>query len=139
VPITRDIGSVLIPALPFAQTVNEYYPGQGIAAHTDTVDAFEDGFSSVSLASQVTMDFASPGGGEAHSVLLPPRSLVVFTGDARYIWTHAIADRKLDRVDGDLLPRGRRVSLTFRKIIPKLELELPVGVPSLFKGEEEEK
>jgi alkylated DNA repair protein alkB family protein 8 len=47
---------------------------------------------------------------------LEPRSLVLMTGEARYNWLHSIASRKIDRLDGLLKFRHRRVSLTFRKI-----------------------
>jgi alkylated DNA repair protein alkB family protein 8 len=38
------------------------------------------------------------------------------TGEARYNWLHSIASRKIDKVDGLLKFRHRRVSLTFRKV-----------------------
>jgi hypothetical protein len=41
---------------------------------------------------------------------------MVFSGEARYNWLHSIAQRKVDRVDGLLRFRHRRVSLTFRKV-----------------------
>ena len=47
---------------------------------------------------------------------LEPRSLVVFSGEARYNWLHSIALRKVDKVEGKLKFRHRRISLTFRKI-----------------------
>jgi SAM-dependent methyltransferase len=43
-------------------------------------------------------------------------------GDARYKWSHSIAARLNDKVDGKLLPRGRRVSLTFRHALVPGEL-----------------
>ena len=68
-------------------TVNEYLPGQGIRSHIDTHSAFHDGLLSVSLGTQVVMDFkrgeawcsqGSPREGtvvDTHkSVVLPPRS-----------------------------------------------------------------
>lgn len=48
------------------------------------------------------------------SVWLPPRSLLLLTGASRYDWTHAIAQRKTDLVDGEVRPRSTRTSLTFR-------------------------
>jgi hypothetical protein len=36
---------------------------------------------------------------------------------ARYEWTHEIPTRRSDAIDGERLPRGRRISLTFRKVI----------------------
>ena len=47
---------------------------------------------------------------------LKPGSLMVFSGEARYNWLHSIALRKVDKVDGLLKFRHRRVSLTFRKV-----------------------
>jgi alkylated DNA repair dioxygenase AlkB len=51
------------------------------------------------------------------SLLLEPRSAVVLQDDARYCWTHAIAGRKQDRWGEKVLPRERRLSLTFRKVL----------------------
>jgi alkylated DNA repair protein alkB family protein 8 len=49
---------------------------------------------------------------------LPRRSLIVFSGASRYAWAHAIPMRKGDvRVGGHWVPRDRRVSLTFRRIL----------------------
>ena len=50
-------------------------------------------------------------------VLLEPRSLVVMQGDARYTWKHAILPRKRDEVDGQVIARRRRLSLTFRTVL----------------------
>ena len=40
-------------------TINEYLPGQGIAAHVETHSAFEDALFGISLLSGITMDFAN--------------------------------------------------------------------------------
>ena len=50
------------------------------------------------------------------SIYLPPRSCIWFYGESRFFWKHGIAFRKTDIVDGQIIPRGRRVSLTFRKV-----------------------
>ncbi|XP_033742555.1 alkylated DNA repair protein alkB homolog 8-like [Pecten maximus] len=103
-------------------TVNKYQPGQGIPPHVDTPSAFEDGIMSLSLGSQVLMDFRHPTGKHL-SVLLPAQSLLIMTGESRYVWSHGITPRKSDIVhtpDGrlTLVHRGTRISYTFRKIIP---------------------
>lgn len=54
--------------------------------------------------------------GQERSVYLPARSAAIFSGEARYAWTHGIACRKMDLVDGQIRQRSRRISLTFRKI-----------------------
>lgn len=97
--------------------VNEYLPGQGISAHVDCIPCFGPTLSSLSLNSSCLMDLTSLKGTDKVSILLNPRSLLVLGGSARYQWKHAIAARKSDRVDGSILQRGRRVSLTFRNVI----------------------
>uniref|UniRef100_UPI00358F5DC6 alkylated DNA repair protein alkB homolog 8 isoform X3 n=1 Tax=Myxine glutinosa TaxID=7769 RepID=UPI00358F5DC6 len=103
-------------------TVNRYEPGQGIPPHVDTHSAFEDGIVSLSLGSQVVMDFRHPCGTRV-PVSLPARSLLVMTGDSRYLWSHGITPRKFDTIsnrlqDGGptLATRGMRISFSFRKI-----------------------
>ncbi|XP_049634521.1 alkylated DNA repair protein alkB homolog 8 [Suncus etruscus] len=112
-------------------TVNQYEPGHGIPAHVDTHSAFEDEIISLSLGSEIVMDFKHPDGATV-PVLLPRRSLLVMRGEARYLWAHGITPRKFDTVQasqghkggiiisdtGDLTlhKRGVRVSFTFRKV-----------------------
>ncbi|XP_042760998.1 alkylated DNA repair protein alkB homolog 8 isoform X1 [Panthera leo] len=112
-------------------TVNQYEPGHGIPAHIDTHSAFEDEIVSLSLGSEVVMDFKHPDGITV-PVMLPRRSLLVMTGESRYLWTHGITPRKFDTVQaskghksgiitsdvGDLTlsKRGIRTSFTFRKV-----------------------
>lgn len=100
-------------------TVNEYLPGQGIAAHIDTHAAFTTAIASLSLENEIVMEFRRPGSDGVEGVepvLLPPRSLVVMTGASRYEWTHAIQPRLFDVVDGARVDRKRRLSITFRKV-----------------------
>lgn len=49
-------------------------------------------------------------------VYLPRRSMLILTGPARYNYNHGIAYRKSDMHHGELIPRHRRVSLTFRQV-----------------------
>ncbi len=96
--------------------INEYQPGQGISAHIDCVPCFADTIASLSLGSPCVMDYNHSKTGEKSSLLLEPRSLIVLSGDARYQWQHAIAGRKTDRHNGQIIQRARRISLTFRKV-----------------------
>ena len=102
--------------------VNEYEPGQGISNHVDIPHLFGDEIISISLASDVIMEFTSPDSKKV-SVLLPRRSAVILEGDARYKWKHGIPARKKDQLEnGNVLIRGKRISLTYRymkKKIPK--------------------
>lgn len=96
--------------------VNEYEPGQGIAAHVDCEPCFGDTVASLSLGSPVVMAFAKIGGEGRHEIVLESGSLLVMTGPARYGWTHAIAARKSDVIGGVRCRRERRVSVTFRTV-----------------------
>jgi len=90
-------------------------PGQGIPPHVDTHSPFQEILASIGLKSGATMHFRNPEG-LTTDLYLEPRSLVVMSGEARYNWLHSIAMRKIDRLDGLLKFRHRRVSLTFRKL-----------------------
>nr|MCU0491978.1 alpha-ketoglutarate-dependent dioxygenase AlkB [Chloroflexaceae bacterium] len=102
----------LVQHEPDQAIINEYEPGQGIADHVDCTPCFNDVVISLSLASAVVMDVKQKG--QSVPVLLEPRSLLVLRGEARYDWTHGIARRQHDTVNGEILPRGRRLSVTFR-------------------------
>ena len=97
--------------------VNEYEPGQGIAAHVDCEPCFGDTIASLSLLSTCTMRLRSRQDKSVRDIDLHPQSLLVLKGEARYGWTHEIAGRKNDIIEGCKRPRGRRISLTFRKVV----------------------
>ncbi len=109
----------LFPAIPDQVIVNEYLPGQGIAAHVDCVPCFGDAVASVSLLSPCVMTFTSLDGKEIVDVDLMPGSAVLLAGRSRYDWKHGITARMSDRVDGAVRPRARRISATFRTVILK--------------------
>jgi alkylated DNA repair dioxygenase AlkB len=97
--------------------INEYQPGQGISAHVDCVPCFGPVVAALSLGSGCLMDFTNPEDGSKVAVRLAPGSLCVMTGPARFTWRHAIAARKSDPGTAGRVPRGRRVSVTFRTLI----------------------
>jgi alkylated DNA repair dioxygenase AlkB len=113
----RVVQDGLVPEVPDQLIVNEYHPGQGIAAHVDCVPCFGGTIASLSLGSPCVMDFIHATSADQVPVSLLPGSLVVMSGPARYEWKHRIAARKSDRVGGQVIPRGRRVSLTFRTVL----------------------
>lgn len=96
--------------------VNEYEPGQGIAAHIDCEPCFGNTVASISLGSSAVMDFHSRQTNKRISVFLEQGSLMVMSGEARLEWTHSIPPRKSDFVLGERVSRSRRVSLTFRTV-----------------------
>ncbi|KAK9095699.1 hypothetical protein Scep_027168 [Stephania cephalantha] len=116
-------------------TVNEYPSGVGLAPHIDTHSAFEGSIFSLSLAGPCIMEFRRYSQGARFpsfatdekgnssenclrkALFLPPRSMLVLSGEARYAWHHYIPHHKVDVVQGHNLRRGtRRVSFTFRKV-----------------------
>ncbi|EYR83381.1 alpha-ketoglutarate-dependent dioxygenase AlkB [Shinella sp. 838] len=103
--------------LPDQVIANEYLPGQGISAHVDCVPCFDDTIISISLLSQCEMIFRERSSSKSLAVLLHPRSGILLKGAGRYDWTHEIPARKSDVVDDTKVNRGRRISLTFRKVI----------------------
>ncbi|KAG6782609.1 hypothetical protein POTOM_012019 [Populus tomentosa] len=121
-------------------TVNEYPPGVGLSPHIDTHSAFEGLIFSLSLAGPCIMEFRRYLDGSwvpdaassaytkvenvdncsnlaRRSLYLPPRSILLLSGEARYAWQHYIPHHKIDMVNQSVIRRGaRRVSFTFRKV-----------------------
>jgi alkylated DNA repair dioxygenase AlkB len=119
-----DWGSRLIEKIRFAQItgvrfdqiiVNEYLPGQGIAAHVDSRE-FGDTIISVSLGSTCAMRFIHTVSKESINVWLMPGDLMCLTRDARYLWRHEIRPRQHDLYRGQVIRRQRRISVTMRTL-----------------------
>jgi alkylated DNA repair dioxygenase AlkB len=94
--------------------INEYEPGQGISNHIDCIPCFEDVIISISLLSSCIMQFSKDA--EKQEILLQPRSILLLSGEARYSWKHGIKAVKNDKWLNTIIPRERRISITFRKI-----------------------
>jgi alkylated DNA repair dioxygenase AlkB len=105
--------------LPDQLIINEYEPGQGIANHVDCKPCFGDTIISISLGSSCVMDFINLRTKQKIELMLESGSLVVLSGEARYNWTHGIAQRKTDNFNGIKTNRQLRISMTFRKVILK--------------------
>ena len=121
--------AALARPLPDHAFVNVYENGGGLRAHVDIPAWWDDWVVGLSLGAGSVMEFAPTGKptcqcpapiGPPIPVWIPPRSVYVLTGDARYRFTHGIPARASDRVDGRHIPRGKRVSITFRAITPQL-------------------
>jgi alkylated DNA repair dioxygenase AlkB len=106
----------LMAAMPDQVIINEYKPGQGIAAHIDCEPCFGNTVISISLNSPVVMDLVNKQTKEKVEIFLEPRSLLLIADEARYNWTHGIAARKTDMYNGIRYDRQLRTSLTFRKV-----------------------
>jgi alkylated DNA repair dioxygenase AlkB len=105
--LTQDI----FHKVPEQLIINEYQPGQGISKHIDA-PIFDEPIASLSLGSPCVMVFTSKE--RRHEILLPPRSLLILKGESRWQWKHEIPSRKRDKVNGKIITRTRRISLTFR-------------------------
>jgi alkylated DNA repair dioxygenase AlkB len=93
--------------------VNDYQPGQGISKHTD-IAAYGEVIGCFTFGSGAAMTFRK--GDEKQDVYVAKDSLYIMSGDARTAWTHEMAGRKSDVVNGRKILRGRRVSVTFRMV-----------------------
>ena len=107
--LQRDVGARHPPD---QIIINEYQPGQGISPHIDCLVSFAEPIISLSLLSDIEMEFAR--GPEVLQTRLAARSALILAGPARSIWSHSIRPRKFDRVDGLRVKRARRLSMTFR-------------------------
>jgi len=101
-------------SIPDQLIINEYIPGQGIAPHVDHTRNFGPVVVSISLLSDICMEFRKED--EKQVKVLKRGSLLVLQGESRYKWKHGIPPRKTDVIDGKRVNRKRRVSLTFRTV-----------------------
>ena len=103
----------LVRQLPDQVIVNEYIAAQGIRPHADS-PSFADGIATISLLESWEMVFREKNAKRKVSQVLERRSVAIMNGDARYRWTHEIPNRK---TEPGRVKRGRRISLTFRRVI----------------------
>lgn len=113
----------------------------GISPHVDSHSAFMDYIFVVSLASYTVMRFRrwDQSAEMAVPVYLPPCSLAIMSGEARYGWEHSIAEKRTD-VLSETLPlfhRGDRLSLTWRVCRDAPHFKSSCAYPALCDGVEE--
>jgi len=120
----------VFPEVPNHCLINEYEPGQGIMPHTDGPLYFPR-VAIISMSGHTVFEFR-PRLNEppSLSLLVEPRSLLIFDGDAYTTYFHGISERIEDVLTrevvvpygeamlGETLERARRVSLTIR-IVPE--------------------
>ncbi len=95
--------------------INHYEVGDGCKPHTDDLKFWDDWVLGVSFGSGCTMNLIT-NYGKSVPIYLPPRSVYLLTGDARYIHKHGITFDSTDNVYGNQINRSKRISLTFRTI-----------------------
>lgn len=115
--IERMMQQGIIDFIPDQAIINEYVKDQGIAAHIDCEPCFGDTIISVSLNGTCVMNFdREPNSKSKIDFFLEPRTLLVMKGESRFNWYHGIPNRKSDYFNGTKHKRGRRISITFRKV-----------------------
>lgn len=102
--------------IPDAVLVNEYLPEQGLGPHVDDTWSFSDAIAVLSIGAGIQVDFTHPSQ-QSVQFYAERRSFYVMTKESRYEWSHGIGARLVDVVDGQDIPRSRRISITFRKLI----------------------
>jgi len=96
--------------------VNEYVHHQGIGPHIDPPDTFGPEIFGVSLGSPAVMRFSREEYDNVN-VLLNPRSLLIMSGESRYLWKHEIPYTK-SVVGFPRRKKGfRRISVTLRGVM----------------------
>ncbi|KAI8081688.1 uncharacterized protein BX664DRAFT_285877 [Halteromyces radiatus] len=116
--VQRIMSHQLMPESPNHLLVNEYNEGQGIMPHIDAPALFGPAILSLSLLSACLMKFTHATTGHSIDVILPRRSMVVLTGNARYNYKHGISKDLVETaLDGTIIQRAQRISFTFRQII----------------------
>ncbi|WP_051781227.1 alpha-ketoglutarate-dependent dioxygenase AlkB [Janthinobacterium agaricidamnosum] len=107
----RLLEAGLVDELPDQVIVNEYIGNQGISKHIDCASCFRGPVVTISLCESWGMTFRGPDSAKFECIL-DRRSAVSISGPARSVWSHEIPKRKKEAFG----LRGRRVSLTFRKV-----------------------
>jgi alkylated DNA repair protein alkB family protein 6 len=134
-----DAGCYPLARRPNHVLINEYAADEGIMPHTDG-PAYHPCTATVSLGSPALMRFLARADGRDTPVaelLLRPRSLVVFSGEAYSSLLHSISEAPREAIgrwapclnaaqagatEGEELERrGVRLSLTFRHVRPAAE------------------
>lgn len=70
--------------------INEYVSHSYLRYHTDNRKTYEELIVGVSALSQGILSFSK--GSITHDINIPPRSMYVMMGDARYIYKHAVPE-----------------------------------------------
>jgi alkylated DNA repair dioxygenase AlkB len=95
--------------------INKYLPGQGINAHIDST-TFGPIIVCFTINSGCEIEFEHQRTRNKIKVYVEPKSVYVLTGPSRYDWTHKMCPRMNDILSGKKIPRGERISITFRTV-----------------------
>ena len=117
--ISKLYDEKIFPTMPDQVIIDEYYAGVGIADHIDCIPCFGETIATLSLGSSTTINMSDKSGNKL-PLFVEANSLVIFQGNSRYNCYHGIEPKLIDIVDGKRVTRGRRLSLTFRKVKMKM-------------------
>lgn len=112
----------------------------GIAPHVDAHTPFGNEIFVVSLGSYTIIEYRRwdrlRTESKAVPVFVPPCSLVIMSGECRYAWEHAIAEKRVDVINDTtpLFQRGNRISLTWRVARDATHLKSTCPYPALCDG-----
>lgn len=96
-------------------TITEYKPGEGAPSFIESHKTFEEPIAILSLRSDCVMSFRNEISGEVVEVVVPRLSLVVLSGEMRFLHSQGVPSRKIDKTETGLLFRKHRLTFTFRK------------------------
>lgn len=87
------------------------------------------------MGSDIIMEFRK--GNYNNNCLLKSKSLLIMSGESRFDWTHGITPRKFDIIDTkegpDIMCRGTRISVTFRRVIQNYQ-NIEVNLLTVFNN-----
>ena len=95
-----------------ADAIRMRKPKRSVAGTSDTPETPEMPQGSVKNGA----DTETPVAEESWELPLPPRSLLLMMGPSRYGFTHKIRGRKFDQINGQMVAREGRYSITMRTV-----------------------
>ena len=96
-------------------TIADYPPGVGVGEHFENF-MLGKVVVTLHLLSTVPMTLAPKDKGEPTTVLLERFSMTALTGVSRYGYKHGIPSTTHDVINGESVPRSRRIALVFRSV-----------------------
>ncbi len=103
-------------AYPDNVLINKYEPGDGCNSHVDQINFWDNWVVGVSFGSGCTFEFMNDFNKKIE-IYIPSGSIYIMIDDARYKWKHGITFSQIDIYYGEIIPRTKRISLTFRTMM----------------------
>ncbi|EGR33324.1 hypothetical protein IMG5_056220 [Ichthyophthirius multifiliis] len=97
-------------------TISDFYPGDTLLPQLDQHNTIGEKIAILSLNSGIVISFRSNLRNLELELYVPPRSLLILCKEARFTCYQSISNRKLDKVNNEIIFRKRRITLTFRSL-----------------------